>query len=116
MSNESSPGVASAALVVHDCGRRCFIMMLTRRDFLQAAGTGIVGSSLLSAASAQEPVRKKMAIVTTVWRNKSHAWHIGERFLAGYPVEGRWHRPPLDVVAAYVDQQPAGDLSRQRSA
>jgi hypothetical protein len=57
-----------------------------------------------------------MAIVTTVWRNRSHAWHMGERFLAGYPNQGRWHRPPLDVVAAYVDQQPAGDLSRQRSA
>jgi hypothetical protein len=41
---------------------------------------------------------------------------MAERFLPGYPVAGRWHRPPIDVVAAYVDQVPAGDLSRQRAA
>ena len=43
-----------------------------------------------------------MAIVTTEWRDRSHAWHMGERFLAGYPLPGKWHRPPLDVVSAYV--------------
>lgn len=89
--------------------------MLTRRDFLHAAGAGVMGSSLLAAAP-DAPKRKRMAIVTTVWRNKSHAWHMGERFLAGYPIAGGWHRPPLDVVAAYVDQQPQGDLSKDRSA
>jgi hypothetical protein len=39
---------------------------------------------------------------------------MGERFLAGFPVDGRWHRPPFDVVSAYVDQFPKGDLSRDR--
>src|SRR5262249_383118 len=39
----------------------------------------------------------------------------GERFLAGYPIDGRWHRPPFDVVAAYVDQHPKGDLSHDRA-
>src|SRR6185503_10994382 len=42
-------------------------------------------------------------------------WHMAERFLVGYPKEGRWHTPPFDVVAAYVDQQPENDLSRKRS-
>jgi len=37
------------------------------------------------------------------------------RFLVGYPQQGRWHKPPLDVVAAYVDQKPANDLSESRS-
>ena len=41
---------------------------------------------------------------------------MGERFLVGYPIKGRWHRPPFDVVAAYVDQIPKNDLSRKRSA
>ena len=41
---------------------------------------------------------------------------MAERFLLGYPKEGKWYRPPLDVVAAYVDQQPEGDLSKKRSA
>jgi hypothetical protein len=40
---------------------------------------------------------------------------MAERFLVGYPIGGRWHHPPLDVVAAYVDQQPANDLSVSRS-
>lgn len=57
-----------------------------------------------------------MAVVTTEWRYHSHAWHMAERFLVGYPKEGRWHHPPIDVVAAYVDQTPENDLSRKRSA
>jgi hypothetical protein len=42
--------------------------------------------------------------VTTEWRERSHAWHMAERFLHGYPKEGKWHRPPFEVVSAYVDQ------------
>src|SRR5688572_11215752 len=94
----------------------------------RAAGAMIAGSLFAGSSLWGEPEfqqgrlkpelqqKKRLAVVTTVWRNRSHAWHMAERFLAGYPVEGRWHRPPLDVVAAYVDQQPAGDQSRQRSA
>ena len=40
---------------------------------------------------------------------------MGERFLNGYPFNGKWHRPEIDVVSAYVDQCPEGDLSRQRA-
>jgi hypothetical protein len=40
---------------------------------------------------------------------------MGERFLVGYPSRGSWHRPPLEVVSAYVDQFPENDLSRQRA-
>jgi len=86
--------------------------MLDRRTFLGVIGTGIAAGGV---ALADAPNRKKMAIVTTEWRFHSHAWHMGERFLVGYPIEGRWHQPPLDVVAAYVDQQPDNDLSRSRS-
>ena len=57
-----------------------------------------------------------MAVITTEWRYHSHAWHMAERFLVGYPINGRWHRPPFDVVSAYVDQNPDNDLSRKRSA
>lgn len=84
--------------------------MITRRAFLGTVGAAAVGSALPAA----EP-RKKLAIVTTEWRFGSHAWHMGERFLAGYPWKGKWHTPPLDVVAAYVDQFPKTDLSRQRA-
>lgn len=89
--------------------------MLSRRSFLGAAGAVALGSAL-SAAEQPSGRRKKLAIVTTEWRYRSHAWHMGERFLAGYPIEGRWHRPPIEVVSAYVDQKPTNDLSRQRAA
>src|SRR5713101_8218703 len=88
--------------------------MFTRRTFLGALGAGMVGAPLAFAA-APAAKRKRMAIITTEWRYLSHAWHMGERFLVGYPKNGRWHRPPFDVVAAYVDQHPEGDLSRKRS-
>jgi hypothetical protein len=41
---------------------------------------------------------------------------MAERFLVGYPINGRWHRPAFDVVSAYVDQFPEKDLARKRSS
>jgi len=58
---------------------------------------------------------QKLAIITTVWEWRSHANHMGERFLCGYPRDGRWHRPAMDVAGVYVDQFPEGDLSRSRA-
>src|SRR5689334_22380277 len=88
--------------------------MLSRRHFLGAVGAGIAGTAL-AAKEPKQTARKKLAIVTTEWRYRSHAWHMGERFLGGYPVKGHWHHPPFDVVSAYVDQFPKNDLSRQRA-
>jgi hypothetical protein len=90
--------------------------MYSRRDFLGVLAAGAAGSALpLYAQPTSDRPGKRMAIITTEWRYRSHAWHMGERFLVGYPLRGRWHRPPLEVVSAYVDQFPESDLSRQRS-
>lgn len=86
-----------------------------RRDFLTAMGAGAMVLPLTLRAECQVAERKRLAVVTTEWRYMSHAWHMAERFLHGYPMNGRWHRPPLDVVAAYVDQKPENDLSAKRS-
>ena len=88
--------------------------MLTRRTFVTAAGATLAATRL-QAAQQPPAQRRKLAVVTTEWRDRSHAWHMPERFLHGYPVGGRWHRPPFDLVAAYVDQRPKGDLSRGRA-
>ncbi|HEY4309215.1 MAG TPA: hypothetical protein VGN12_07155 [Pirellulales bacterium] len=92
--------------------------MLDRRHFLGAVGTGLLGASLARATepTANAAAKKKLAIVTTEWRYHSHAWHMGERFLVGYPHNGAWHQPPFEVVSAYVDQFPENDLSRKRAA
>ena len=60
--------------------------------------------------------RKPLAIITTVWRYLSHAQHMGDRFLVGYPYEGRWHQPRFEVAALYVDQKPDDDQSAERAA
>ena len=97
----------------------------SRRDFLGACGVGMLAATDLvpsmagglavgaaswlatdrvRAESGAGGARKRMAVVTTEWRYRSHAWHMAERFLHGYPLNGRWHRPAIDVVSAYVDQ------------
>src|SRR6266545_8114213 len=85
--------------------------MLTRRTFLGTAGAAFLAPHIHAA----EPAKKKLAVVTNIWTDRSHAWHMAERFLHGYPCEGKWHRPPIEVVSAYVDQKPTGDLSRDRA-
>lgn len=90
--------------------------MVTRRDFLASTAAGMLaGGFAFGGNHTAAANRKRLAVVTTEWRYHSHAWHMAERFLVGYPVNGRWHQPPFDVVTAYVDQEPDNDLSRQRS-
>jgi len=86
--------------------------VIDRRAFLGAVAGGLTAASV---GCGNETKSKRLAIVTTEWRYRSHAWHMGERFLVGYPIEGKWHQPPIDVVTAYVDQTPENDLSRSRS-
>jgi hypothetical protein len=80
--------------------------MLTRRTFLET-------TTLAAAATASRP--KRIAIVATVYRPLSHAQHMGDRFLVGYPWGGVWHKPDMKVVSLYVDQKPEGDLSGERA-
>jgi hypothetical protein len=89
--------------------------MHSRRSFLAASSSAVASLALPAASRAQQSQTKRLAVVTTLWNYRSHAWHMAERFLHGYPKEGKWHRPPLTVVSAYVDQQPDGDLSKRRS-
>lgn len=60
------------------------------------------------------PIR--IAVVTTIYRYLSHAQHMADRFMVGYPHNGTWHRPNAKVVSLYVDQKPEGDLSQARAS
>jgi len=66
-----------------------------------------------SIAPARGP--KRMAIVATVWKYLSHAQHMGDRFLVGYPIDGAWRTPNVEVVSLYVDQKPDDDQSAERA-
>lgn len=58
---------------------------------------------------------KRIAVVTTVYRYLSHAQHMADRFLVGYPHKGRWHKPEVQIASLWVDQKPEGDLSGARA-
>jgi len=86
---------------------------LDRRSFLSllaAAGLSACGGSEPTAAAP-----KRIAVVTTIYRYLSHAQHIADRFLVGYPIDGEWHQPNMPIVSLYVDQRPEGDQSEERA-
>src|SRR5882672_6562503 len=58
---------------------------------------------------------RRIAVVTTIYRYLSHAQHMADRFLIGYPYAGQCHRPDMKVVSLYVDQKPEGDQSAERA-
>ena len=78
----------------------------SRRTFLGAAAA-------LPLLGQQRP--KRLAVITTIYRYLSHGQHMGDRFLVGYPHNGEWHKPNIEVVSLYVDQKPEGDLSGMRA-
>jgi hypothetical protein len=90
--------------------------MPSRRKFLQSVGSASLAGGLCGPLSAAGNGRKKLAVVTTVCYYLSHAQHIGDRFLVGYPREGKWHRPGFDVVSFYADQREDGGLPEKRAA
>ena len=92
------------------------MLQQSRREFLGTIGAGLIAAPLFGAEPVASAPRKRLAVVTTLWNYRSHAWHMAERFMVGYPLRGKWHRPPFDVVSAYVDQRPDGDLSGKRAA
>jgi hypothetical protein len=92
----------------------------SRRDFLHAAsltGTAAATGLLLPTfATAQDDAqprrRKRIAAVNSIYRMRSHAYHIAGRFIHGYSREGFHHQPPFELARMFNDQYPADDLSR----
>jgi hypothetical protein len=111
---------------MEDRRRRC-----SRRKFLaQAAAVTFAGGLPRQAAGSDIPQeahfrsrpprlktdgRKPVAVVCTVYRPLSHAYHIAGRLILGYPLDGHFHVPSAFVRAMYVDQFPDNDLSRTHS-
>jgi hypothetical protein len=88
--------------------------MLTRRRFVESAA---LSSAMLAyrpllwgqQAPAQRPLR--LAILGSVYRPQTNMQTLADRFLVGYPYDGEWHMPNVQVVSVYVDQ-----LERQADA
>ena len=92
----------------------------SRRTFLAAAGVALAAPSgiLMPAIAAEDaanadPAKKlRLAAINSIFRFRSHAYHIIGRLVHGYTVNGFHHRGPFEVVRMYNDQYPADDLSR----
>lgn len=65
----------------------------------------------LGHVAAQDKL-PRVAVITTVWRHNTHADVLGSRLVQGYTLDGQGEFPKLKLVSAYVDQFPAGDMSR----
>jgi hypothetical protein len=99
----------------------------SRRKFLASAAALTLGG-LSGSADAQDKTpagafrtrppkptkenRKPIAVVATVYRPMSHAYHIAGRFLTGYTRDGKFHVPAHYVRTLHTDQVPDNDLSR----
>jgi len=100
---------------------------VSRRDFLHttgaaaaawavsAAGPTSFGQAPQPAVNSGSGTRNnlpRVASINSVYRFRSHAYHIDGRFLHGYMMQGFPHQPPFQLVRMYNDQYPENDLSR----
>jgi hypothetical protein len=99
----------------------------SRRAFLKTSLAATAASLALSSSlpgqdrpqpstSRAAPPRKalpRVAAVNSIYRLRSHAYHIVGRFIHGYTRDGFHHQPPFRVVRMYNDQYPESDLSRE---
>ena len=90
----------------------------TRREFLQrtaafAGGLMCWGHETTSQGQeSQQEGRKPIASINSIYRMRSHAYHIAGRFIHGYDIQGFHHQPAFRIAGMYNDQYPANDLSR----
>ncbi len=83
--------------------------MLTRRRFVgySALSSAMLASpQLMRSAFCQTPGQHplRLAVLGSVYRHGSNMQTIADRFLVGYPFEGDWYMPNVQVVSMYVDQ------------
>jgi hypothetical protein len=89
---------------------------ISRRTVL----AGLPAAALLTLAKPRraqsaETRRPRIAALVTEVRKLSHGEVIIDRLLEGFGWESQHRRPQVELVSLYVDQFPAGDLSRERA-
>jgi hypothetical protein len=84
---------------------------LSRRDWIltAAAGSALCTTGL---SRGEQPRRlPRVAAINSIYRLRSHAYHIAGRFIYGYTRHGKHHQPPFELVRMYNHQSPADDLA-----
>lgn len=69
---------------------------------------------LLPALASAEPAKvPTVAVITTEWRQNSHADVIAGRLVEGFTLDGQGEFPKLKLASAYTDQVPENDKCRK---
>ena len=96
--------------------------MITRRRFLEhsalAPATLACRSLSLCAAEGSTDSRAPvhLAIIGSTYHYGSELQTLADRFLVGYPHEGDWHMPNVQVVSMYVERRPSVESALAVSA
>lgn len=87
-------------------------MQITRRQLLCSAAAGASAALLPRWESGAAPAGRlpRVAAVNSIYRLRSHAYHIAGRFIHGYSIEGQHHQPAFELVRMYNHQSPPDDL------
>lgn len=84
---------------------------MNRLLFVFAASLAFAATQILPAAAEEKIPR--VAVVTTVWYQNSHAEVLAGRILQGNTLDGQGEFPKLKLVSLYCDQFPTNDKSRE---
>src|SRR4051794_38033638 len=95
---------------------------LSRRQWLVSSAA--MSAAALASDAAQrvafgdnEPMapgkKLRLAAINSIYRLRSHAYHICGRFIHGYQKEGFHHQPPFQLARMVNDQTPKDDLGRE---
>src|ERR1700722_2441557 len=90
--------------------------MFTRRRFLgytaltpaMLAYRPLLGAGFAQTPSAFSSQAIRLAVIGTSYHYGSAMQTIADRFLVGYPYEGEWRMPDVQVVSMYLDARPHG--------
>jgi hypothetical protein len=91
---------------------RCTV---SRRTFLASSAAALAGglASGRSSCGQDAPAKKlRLAAINSIFRLRSHAYHIVGRMVHGFAKDGFHHQPNVQVVRMFNDQSPKDDLSR----
>jgi hypothetical protein len=97
--------------------------VISRRLFLSSSAAAVCGAKVAlcgqpaAAAAAPDPAaprkRLRVAAINSIFRLRSHAYHIVGRLVHGFQKDGFHHQPHVQVVRMFNDQSPPDDLSRR---
>src|ERR1044071_9543870 len=96
--------------------RGAAVSRISRRQFAIAGISGLAGAAWAGSEDprptppAEKRRKLRVAAVNSIFRLRSHAYHIVGRMVFGFQKDGIHHQPNLQVVRMYDDQSPADDL------